>query len=89
LEKLHDAIANNLIYPNQAVFLNLSGIARVSFILFPSGVIQSIKVIKSSGSAILDQAAVATLHKIVPFVPAEKYLKSSQYFTISIGFKVS
>jgi TonB family protein len=88
IDKLHDAIAANLIYPNQAVFLNETGVTYLSFILEPSGEIKSIKIKASSHSPILDKAAVDTLNKISPFIEAKKLLSNPQHFTIPIRFQL-
>lgn len=86
LAKLHDAIAEHLIYPHQALFLNEVGTTRLSFMLQPTGEIKHIAIIKSSHSPILDRAAVATVKKISPFLLAKKMLQVSQYIEVPIQF---
>ena len=88
LEQLHDAIARHLIYPDNAVALNLSGIVTVKFLMQPSGVITEVSVLHSSGFPILDDAARSTLNAISPFIPAEHYLHASDYFTIPVDFEL-
>ncbi|PHQ81197.1 MAG: hypothetical protein COB66_02930 [Coxiella sp. (in: Bacteria)] len=89
LEELHDAIRKNLIYPSQATFLNLTGTTLLQFHIQPNGVIEKDHVVTSSGSSILDQAAMATLKKISPFKLAKRYLKQPELFTIAISFETT
>ena len=83
LEKLHDAISKNLVYPNQAQFLNITGITQLGFILQPQGIINHIEVLKSSGSSILDRAALATLKVVSPF---QEHVPVASEFTINVQF---
>ncbi len=87
LEKLHDAIAQKEVYPEQAEELNLTGYVTLQFILAASGDISHAEITKSSGFALLDQAALYALQQITPFEPAEKYIEKPENFTITIKFQ--
>ena len=88
LEQLHDDIARHLIYPDNAVALDLSGVVMVKFLLLPTGVINQVSVLHSSGFPILVDAAISTLDAISPFIPAEHYLHAPDYFTIPVDFEM-
>ena len=88
LEQLHDDIARHLLYPDAAVTLDLSGRVTLKFLLLPSGVIQQVSVLRSSGSPILDNAAMLTLAKVSPFMPATHYLHQADCLTIPVSFEM-
>lgn len=87
LEALHDAIAKNLIYPEQAAFLEMQGTAQIGFSLHPSGIINQIKITHSSGHKLLDKAAISTLSALSPFPLAKQFLHKAEYFNVGVVFQ--
>lgn len=84
LQLLHQAIASNQTYPEQAANLDQSGTVTVSFDLFPTGSIRNLHIVHHSGSAILDEAAMVAVVKSAPFTDAKKYLHSVNTFSLDI-----
>jgi protein TonB len=66
LAYIKDFIAKNLVYPPMARRRNVEGIVGVSFEIDGNGAVSSITVNHSSGSSILDNAAVSLVKKIKP-----------------------
>ena len=62
-------------YPEQARAQNLSGEVRLMVILNQSGGIRAIRLIESSGHAVLDEAAKASVRKAAPFSPFDLKMK--------------
>lgn len=56
-------------YPEEARARGIFGELRMMVALLPNGEIHDIKVLKSSGSALLDQAAIRIVHLAAPFEP--------------------
>ncbi|AQW81549.1 energy transduction protein TonB [Campylobacter pinnipediorum subsp. pinnipediorum] len=59
--KIHKAIKKNQKYPMKARKMRKQGIVEVSFLLKKSGAVENIKVVNSSGTDILDDAAMKTI----------------------------
>jgi protein TonB len=76
-------------YPTKAVANQLKGVTRVSFRLNPQGRISAVRIAASSGQPVLDEEALALLHRCVPFPPfPEKLGISSLELTVPINFSV-
>lgn len=58
-----------LSYPREAQRQKIKGQARVQFLIDASGNVAAVEVIGSSGSEILDQAAIDTVNRAAPFPP--------------------
>lgn len=71
-------------YPLWAKKHGIEGIAHLYFTVLPNGIGQDIKIIRSSGSGILDEEAVATVKRASPFHPVPKEISSS-----SVGMEVA
>lgn len=67
LAKLRETIQSNLRYPNIARKLNLEGECRVSFEICSNGEIKNAKIIGSTSRKVLDEEALKTLQRCVPF----------------------
>lgn len=69
LEKFREKVEfyGNRYYPEAAKAQNLSGEVRLMVILNPNGGIRAIRLIDSSGSTLLDEAAKASVRKAAPF----------------------
>lgn len=71
--RLHQVIAQQKKYPARAKRKQEEGTVTVSFVIYANGSIQNLKIVRSSGSDSLDQAAINTVKQIsnrLPF-PAE------------------
>lgn len=71
LYKVRDKLQENLAYPLMAKRLEIEGTVIVRFIINPDGSVdkKTIKVVKSSGSNILDKQAIITVKNSLPFEP--------------------
>jgi TonB family protein len=63
---IRDFISKNLVYPAMAKRRNIEGIVGVSFEIESAGGLDAVTVAHSSGSSILDNAAVSLIKKIPP-----------------------
>jgi protein TonB len=66
LAYIKDLIDKNLVYPPMARRRNIEGVVTVCFEIEKNGVIVSVSADRSSGSSILDNAAVSLVKKIPP-----------------------
>lgn len=85
---LHAAIQKQQRYPASALLMEREGKITVTFVLFPSGIIDHLEIIKSSGTAILDEAAIAAVHNALPFKGIDKYLVAPQEYQITVAFEL-
>lgn len=83
---LHNAVAHAKYYPENARLFGVTGTSTVAFYLLPDGGIRQPEVIKSSGSAILDKAALAAVRAVSPVRVPQDLLKRAQRFTLQIEF---
>jgi TonB family protein len=65
-QRLHDAIEKAKTYPRLARERGVEGVVLVRFKVAPSGKIEKVDVVKSSGSDILDQASIRTVQRAAP-----------------------
>lgn len=87
LELLGKALAKTLVYPKIALDFNLHGISYVGFILQPTGELDEVHLVKSSGQDILDEAAVVGVKAISPVKNVNVYLTANQPMIVGIIFK--
>lgn len=85
---LHAAIQHAQYYPDSALEMGRTGIAKVEFTLQPNGEIREIHLLQTSGTASLDQAALAAVKAVSPFKMAGNYLKINKIFNIDVVFQV-
>jgi periplasmic protein TonB len=73
--------------PAEAKRKKLTGEVRVAFVVSASGAVGSVRVVRSSGSPILDRAAVEAVHRAAPFpaIPAGAG-RSNWPFTVPLAF---
>lgn len=83
---IHNAAQNALVYPMAARMAELKGTVRLQFVLQKDGTINSIKVIKTSSSKVLDDAALATLQSISPVTAVIPLVKKSTILTMDIKY---
>ncbi|GMO21533.1 MAG: hypothetical protein Pg6A_08640 [Termitinemataceae bacterium] len=62
-------IQNALVYPAQARRTGVEGRTEVAFILEAAGTVREVRLRRSSGSAILDEAACQTVSRAAPYPP--------------------
>jgi len=76
-------------YPHWAKRQGIEGISYISFTVLSNGLSQDIKIVRSSGSKILDEEAVATIKRASPFpaIPGEIGTPSIQ-MEVSIVFRL-
>lgn len=85
---LHRRISANKDYPYLARRQRREGIAKVSFVLQPSGEIQHASLVRSSDSASLDRAALSAVRGIEPVERAAEYIEQAEAFTIDVVFSL-
>lgn len=86
-QKIHDLVAENIIYPEEAAELIKNKEVLLTFTLFPDGTIENAKIAKSSGINVLDDAALTALKVISPVVIAKQYLTTQKGFRIEIKYR--
>jgi len=64
--QLHSALEQVKTYPRLARERGIEGTVLVRFKVLPSGDIDGVKVVKSSGAAVLDEASVRTVYRAAP-----------------------
>lgn len=74
IKLLARALTGSLIYPKMAVDFRLHGVAYVQFLLHPDGHITHIRLIKSSSTSVLDQAAIDAVTAISPLTGVGEFL---------------
>ena len=87
IEAWRDKVENigNLNYPEAAVRKNVSGDLLLDVAINPDGTIQNIKILRSSGKAMLDKAAKDIVTMAAPYPPLSKeILKDTDILHISL-----
>lgn len=69
LAKIREAIIKHKRYPPLAVKMGCEGVCSISFRLHPSGSVDEIKVVKSSGFAALDRSSIQTIESAALEMP--------------------
>lgn len=76
-------------YPHWAKEQGLEGVSCLVFTLLSNGMVQDIKLIRSSGFGILDKEAVSTVKRASPFFPIPAKLNCSSFtMEVSLVFKL-
>jgi protein TonB len=75
-------------YPNAARRDRLTGTATVSFTLNGAGNVTAVRVVRSSGQPILDQAAIEMVQRASPFPPIPAGLGNAITIQAPIGFEL-
>ncbi|MDR3478677.1 MAG: TonB family protein [Gammaproteobacteria bacterium] len=84
LKLLSQATAAKLVYPKIAEDFRLRGTVKLKFLLFPDGRITQVSLVESSGSTVLDSAAMDTIRAISPVHGVDKYLQSPKIIQAGI-----
>jgi protein TonB len=88
-DALNRAFEQNKHYPRRARRMHRQGLVKVSFTIEQSGKINNIHIEKSSGSIILDKAAIRTVKRIDGQLPFPKGIKRSHWdMTVPINFEL-
>lgn len=85
-ELLHTAIQNAQQYPASAQEMGREGRSTVSFILHPDGTVSDLKLLHSSGTTSIDNAALAAVHNAAPFPQVNKYLQTAKPYQLDVVF---
>ena len=67
----------NLNYPQQAREQQIYGSLRMLVALRPTGTVQEIRILQSSGQRVLDEAAIEIVRLAAPFEPFPEELRGS------------
>ncbi len=85
--KIRSKLSRAFRYPSAARSEGLRGTAQVRFTVSASGSVSGVRIAKSAGSPVLDQAAIETVHRASPFPPIPDAAgKSAWTFTIPLAF---
>lgn len=87
LKLLSKATAAKLIYPRSASDFNITGVVKIRFLLFPAGGVTEVTLIKSSGSGVLDDAALTTVRSISPVKGVDAFLQKPEYVEVGIIYQ--
>ena len=83
---LHNKIQSELIYPEAAKLFNKQGVVTVEFLLHSDGMVDQLKILKTSRYSDLDTAAIETIEKISPVIDAVPLLRHDQNIVINVEF---
>ena len=86
IELLGKALAAHLQYPKIAIDFNLRGTVYVGFDLHTSGLVSNVRVMKSSGTDVLDQAALEGVRAMSPVSNVNQYLPQNRFLVVGIIF---
>lgn len=90
LEMVRFRIEKNKRYPEKAKQRNMRGRVIVSLLITLEGEIESIAIKKSSGHAILDDAALSAVKRAVPFpAPPAQFFKKDILLNVPILFEIT
>lgn len=85
--RLHHLIAKQKKYPARAKRRHEEGTVTISFVIYADGSINNLKVVQSSGSQILDQAALRAIKKISNRLPFPTEINRKQWqFTLPLVY---
>jgi TonB family protein len=87
LNLITKAVAAHLAYPKIAMDFHLRGRALIGFIIYPDGHLTDVTLLQSSGTEVLDEAAVATINKISPVKNVAPYLTKEEPLVMGIIFQ--
>lgn len=80
------ALARHLTYPRVAAELNLRGVVIVGFVLNPEGYVTEARVMKSSGTGVLDEEAREAVSAMSPVGDVHAYVEKPEFMTVGIIF---
>ncbi len=80
------ALSRHLFYPRVAADFNLRGVVLVGFVLHPEGYVTETRVVKSSGTGVLDDAASDAVGAMSPIGNVSEYVPAAEFMVIGIIF---
>lgn len=83
---LHEKILSKQHYPLIALEMKNEGTTTLKFTLLTNGKIKNVYIAKTSGTLILDKAALKALQDAAPFIEIAQYLKNQEEFEVEIQF---
>jgi TonB family protein len=86
---LHTAIQKQQHYPQSAMQMERQGRVTVGFLVLKNGMVQALRLLKSSGTASLDEAALSAVRHASPFKNVDQYLTDAQEFNIDVVFELT
>ena len=87
IKLLGKAISARLVYPRIAADFNLKGTSYIGFTLHPNGELSGIRIMQSSGTDVLDNAALNGIRAISPLGGANQYVPKERFLVVGIIFK--
>ena len=84
---LHTAIQKHQHYPSSAAALKREGRVTVKFMLHKNGNVSFLRVVASSGTDSLDEAAVSAIKAATPFANVAQYLDKDDEYSVDVIFK--
>jgi TonB family protein len=85
---LHAAIAKHQQYPASAEEMERTGRVTLGFTLLTNGTINSLTVLRSSGTTSLDNAALAAVNEATPFPQVSRYQQAAHDYQIDVVFEL-
>lgn len=86
---LHAAIQKQQRYPDMAMQMEREGRVSLKFKLYANGTVSHLSIVKSSGTASLDEAAMNAVKNAVPFSRVDQYLSEPQDYKIDVIFELT
>lgn len=83
---LHTRIEQNKQYPLIAQRRGKQGTATIRFLLSPSGDIENIEILQTTGHVALDEAATSAVSKAAPVNEAANFLVQTTQFVVNVTF---
>ena len=84
-EEMKRSIDLNWVYPQTALRLRLQGKVFVEFTIYKDGQLESVRVVRSSGTPILDAEAVRAIRASAPYKPVPAWMNARRLI-IPVGF---
>ena len=84
---IRDLIMKNLDYPSAARRMGWQGVVQITFVVLENGCAEHVRITKSSGHNLLDQAVVKAVQRVQPFPrpPAKAELTVPVVFRLEGG----
>jgi TonB family protein len=86
IKLLGKALTAHLLYPKAALDFYLRGTVYVRFMIHPDGEITDIQLLQSSGTSILDNAALSGIRAMSPVSNVGRYLHDAKYLVVGVIF---
>ncbi len=87
LTLLGKALTAHLVYPKSAMDLNVKGTPVIGFLLYPTGQVSEVQLLRTSRAEVLDKAALAAASAIAPVNHVDQYIDKPKFIVIGIIFE--